>query len=185
MGERQWRILSLPERLGSAGLVHGKPRSKSEAQDVAGCSRASADAAPRQVRRLQRPALHGEAGGDRRARANAGDSPTHIAQCRATGEVLPGAHFTEEESTVGYLRVLRDILTEKGTPHTVYGDRRSSLKRERQALDARGRASWQARTNAGRSSPRQPGRRDALRALGSCEGQSGASVGRAARPTYL
>ena len=27
----------------------------------------------------------------------------------ATGQVLPGAHFTDEESTVGYLRVLRDI----------------------------------------------------------------------------
>ncbi|MES1158246.1 MAG: ISNCY family transposase, partial [Haliangium ochraceum] len=47
----------------------------------------------------------------------------------ATGEVLPGAHFTEQESTVGYLRVLRDILREKGIPHTVYGDRHSSLKR--------------------------------------------------------
>lgn len=47
----------------------------------------------------------------------------------ATGEMLPGAHFTEQESTVGYLRVLRDILREKGIPHTVYGDRHSSLKR--------------------------------------------------------
>ncbi len=32
----------------------------------------------------------------------------------ATGEFLPGAHFTEQESTVGYLRVLREILREKG-----------------------------------------------------------------------
>src|SRR6478735_3623621 len=47
----------------------------------------------------------------------------------ATGEMLPGAHFTEQESTVGYLRVLRDILREKGIPHTVYGDRHSSLRR--------------------------------------------------------
>ena len=47
----------------------------------------------------------------------------------ATGEFLPGAHFTEQESTVGYLRVLRDILREKGIPHTVYGDRHSSLRR--------------------------------------------------------
>jgi transposase len=47
----------------------------------------------------------------------------------ATGEFLPGAHFTEEESTVGYLRVLRDILREKGIPHTVYGDRHGSLRR--------------------------------------------------------
>jgi hypothetical protein len=47
----------------------------------------------------------------------------------ATGELLPGVHFTEQESTVGYLRVLRDILKEKGIPHTVYGDRHSSLRR--------------------------------------------------------
>ncbi len=47
----------------------------------------------------------------------------------ATGELLPGAHFTEQESTVGYLRVLRDILREKGIPQTVYGDRHSSLRR--------------------------------------------------------
>ena len=46
-----------------------------------------------------------------------------------TGEVLPRAHFTEQESTVGYLHVLRDILREKGIPHIVYGDRHSSLKR--------------------------------------------------------
>lgn len=47
----------------------------------------------------------------------------------ATGEVLPGAHFTEAESTVGYLKVLRDILISKGIPHTAYGDRHSSLRR--------------------------------------------------------
>ena len=47
----------------------------------------------------------------------------------ATGEALPRAHFTEQESTVGYLRVLRHILGEKGIPQTVYGDRHSSLKR--------------------------------------------------------
>ena len=47
----------------------------------------------------------------------------------ATGELLPGAHFTENETTVGYLRVLRDMLADKGIPHTVYGDRHSSLKR--------------------------------------------------------
>lgn len=47
----------------------------------------------------------------------------------ATGELLPGAHFTEQECTVGYLRVLRDILLHKGIPHTVYGDRHSSLRR--------------------------------------------------------
>lgn len=47
----------------------------------------------------------------------------------ATGEMLPGAHFTDKECTVGYLRVLRDILREKGIPHTVYGDRHGSLRR--------------------------------------------------------
>jgi hypothetical protein len=47
----------------------------------------------------------------------------------ATGELLPGAHFTEREGTVGYLRILRDILREKGIPHTVYGDRHSCLRR--------------------------------------------------------
>jgi hypothetical protein len=38
----------------------------------------------------------------------------------ATGEVLPGAHFTEEESTVGYLRVLRIFAERKAfrTPST-------------------------------------------------------------------
>lgn len=47
----------------------------------------------------------------------------------ATGEFLPGAHFTEVESTVGYLRLLRDMMREKGIPHTVYEDRHSSLRR--------------------------------------------------------
>lgn len=47
----------------------------------------------------------------------------------ATGELLPGAHFTQQECTVGYLRVLRDILRHKGIPHTVYGDRHGSLRR--------------------------------------------------------
>jgi hypothetical protein len=34
----------------------------------------------------------------------------------ATGELLPGAHFVEQERTVGYLRVLRDIVKAKGVP---------------------------------------------------------------------
>ena len=40
----------------------------------------------------------------------------------ATGEVLTPAHFTEEESTVGYLRALRNIFRGNGIPHTVYGE---------------------------------------------------------------
>jgi transposase len=69
----------------------------------------------------------------------------------ATGEVLPGAHFTEQESTVGYLRVLRDILREKGIPHTVYGDRHSSLRRNDK--------NWTLEEElAGRQEPTQVGR---------------------------
>lgn len=47
----------------------------------------------------------------------------------ATGELLPGAHFVEQEGTVGYLRVLREIVTTKGVPLAAYMDRHSSLKR--------------------------------------------------------
>ena len=75
----------------------------------------------------------------------------------ATGELLPGAHFTEQESTVGYLRVLRDILREKGIPQTVYGDRHSSLRRNDKH--------WTLEEElAGRQEPTQVGR--ALASLG-------------------
>lgn len=47
----------------------------------------------------------------------------------ATGELLPGVHFTEKEGTVGYLKVLREVVRAKGIPHTVYGDRHGSLRR--------------------------------------------------------
>lgn len=47
----------------------------------------------------------------------------------ATGEFLPGAHFTEKEGSVGYLKVFRDIMLSKGIPQTVYADRHSSLLR--------------------------------------------------------
>jgi transposase len=69
----------------------------------------------------------------------------------ATGEFLPGAHFTEQESTVGYLRVLRDILREKGIPHTVYGDRHGSLRRNDKHWTL-------AEELAGRQEPTQVGR---------------------------
>ena len=69
----------------------------------------------------------------------------------ATGEFLPGAHFTEQESTVGYLRVLRDILRGKGIPHTVYGDRHGSLRRNDKHWTL-------AEELAGRQEPTQVGR---------------------------
>ena len=50
----------------------------------------------------------------------------------ATGELLPGAHFLEAESTVGYLRVLLAVCRHKGVPWSIYMDRHSSLKRNDQ-----------------------------------------------------
>lgn len=47
----------------------------------------------------------------------------------ATGELLPGAHFAEQEGSAGYLRVLRDILAVKGVPLSAYMDRHGALKR--------------------------------------------------------
>lgn len=47
----------------------------------------------------------------------------------ATGELLPGAHFVEQECSAGYLRVLRDIIATKGVPLSAYMDRHGTLKR--------------------------------------------------------
>lgn len=47
----------------------------------------------------------------------------------ATGELLPGAHFVEQECAAGYLRVLQAIAEEKGLPCSAYMDRHGSLKR--------------------------------------------------------
>ena len=47
----------------------------------------------------------------------------------ATGELLPGAHFLEQESSVGYLRVLLAVCRKKGLAWSIYMDRHSSLKR--------------------------------------------------------
>jgi len=47
----------------------------------------------------------------------------------ATGELLPGAHFVEQESALGYLRVLRDIVFQKGAPLSAYMDRHGILRR--------------------------------------------------------
>jgi transposase len=47
----------------------------------------------------------------------------------ATGELLPGAHFVEQECAAGYLRVLKAIAEEKGLPFSAYMDRHGSLKR--------------------------------------------------------
>jgi len=47
----------------------------------------------------------------------------------ATGELLPGAHFVDQECTLGYLRVLRDVVKDKGVPLTAYMDRHGTLRR--------------------------------------------------------
>ena len=47
----------------------------------------------------------------------------------ATGELLPGAHFEAQETSAGYLGVLRAIVQEKGIPLAAYGDQHAALKR--------------------------------------------------------
>jgi transposase len=47
----------------------------------------------------------------------------------ATGELLPGAHFVEQECAAGYLTVLKAIVEEKGLPWSAYMDQHGSLKR--------------------------------------------------------
>lgn len=47
----------------------------------------------------------------------------------ATGELLPGAHFLDQETAAAYLGVLLAIAQEKGLPWSVYMDRHGSLKR--------------------------------------------------------
>jgi transposase-like protein len=47
----------------------------------------------------------------------------------ATGELLPGGHFVEQECTLGYLRVLREVVAQKGVPLSAYMDRHGTLRR--------------------------------------------------------
>ena len=47
----------------------------------------------------------------------------------ATGELLPGAHFVDQECTAGYLHVLRAIVEDRGIPHSAYMDQHGSLRR--------------------------------------------------------
>jgi transposase len=47
----------------------------------------------------------------------------------ATGELLAGAHFVDQECAAGYLRVLKAMAEDKGLPYSAYMDRHGSLKR--------------------------------------------------------
>lgn len=47
----------------------------------------------------------------------------------ATAEVLPGAHFVDNECAAGYLQLLKTTCREKGIPLSAYMDRHGSLHR--------------------------------------------------------
>lgn len=47
----------------------------------------------------------------------------------ATGELLEGAHFVEQECAAGYLGVLRSVVGAHGKPLAIYMDQHGSLKR--------------------------------------------------------
>lgn len=47
----------------------------------------------------------------------------------ATGEVMPGAHFVDQECAAAYLKILREVARAKGLPFSIYMDRHGSLKR--------------------------------------------------------
>lgn len=47
----------------------------------------------------------------------------------ASGELLPGAHFVEQECAAGYLGVLKAIAEQKGLAWSAYMDQHGSLKR--------------------------------------------------------
>jgi transposase len=75
----------------------------------------------------------------------------------ATGEMVDGTHFVEEESSAGYFRVLRQMVWSHGIPWKMYMDKHSSL--------CRNDDHWtRAEELAGKQEPTQVGR--ALEALG-------------------
>jgi hypothetical protein len=47
----------------------------------------------------------------------------------ATGELLPGGHFVEQECAAAYLGVLRTVVTERGVPWSIYMDQHGALRR--------------------------------------------------------
>lgn len=47
----------------------------------------------------------------------------------ATGLLMPGAHFVEQECTAGYLHVLRAVVAAHGIPWSIYMDQHGALKR--------------------------------------------------------
>jgi len=47
----------------------------------------------------------------------------------ATGDLLPGGHFVEQECSAAYLQVLETVARAKGLAHSIYMDQHSALKR--------------------------------------------------------
>src|SRR5438034_1490255 len=47
----------------------------------------------------------------------------------ATGELLPGGHFVDQECAAGYLRVLRAVVAAHGVPWSIYMDQHGALQR--------------------------------------------------------
>ena len=75
----------------------------------------------------------------------------------ATGQVMPGAHFGLQETSVAYLTTLKAIVTSKGVPLSIYQDRHSALQRND--------ASWSIEEELrGKQDPTQVGR--AMETLG-------------------
>ena len=71
------------------------------------------------------------------------------------GELLPGAHFVEQECAAGYLPVLKAIAEEKGLPLSAYMDQHGSLKRndDHWTLEEELRGAQDPPRSAGRSRP--------------------------------
>jgi hypothetical protein len=100
MSERQWK------RWDAIGRVNAERLTMSEAARICGISL-------RQLRRLER--------GPKLCLIGAIDD--------ATSEVMPGAHFVEQECAAGYLRMLKAIVAELGIPWSIYIDQHGSLRR--------------------------------------------------------
>jgi len=207
MSERQWRILSLLERLGRGEVTVG---------EVA----ASLGRSRRQVQRMRKRFAGSGAAG--LVHGNTGRSPKHRTSQEVREQVLAlrrgkydgfnDQHFTEKLVEVEGLEVTRETVRRILRSAGVTSPRKRRPPKHRQRRERKAQAGqmilWDGSDHdwlEGRG-PRpclmgaiddatgevlpgaragQPRRGDALCAVGSRQGTSGASVGRAARPTHL
>src|SRR5438876_7570919 len=95
----------------------------------------------------------------------------------ATGELLPGGHFVEQECAAAYFGVLRAVVKRaRGAVEHLHGSARRAAA-QRRSLDASRRAPRQAGSHAGRPGAPGAGDRGHLRALAAGEGAGGAALG--------